>query len=106
MAKRSLDEILAKFREIVGDDTRDEVLEMLEDLTDSYSDAPEPSEDLSARVTELEGELEAVRKRYRDRFFGRDEEKEEIANDTTVTDTKPDGDEIKIKDLFKEKKED
>lgn len=103
MAKRSLDEILAKFREIVGDDTRDEVLEMLEDLTDSYSEAPEPAEDLSARVTELEGEIEAVRKRYLDRFYGREEE-EEIADDT-VTDTEPDGDEIKIKDLFKEKED-
>ena len=101
--KKTLDEILNEFRTIVGDDDREEVLAMLEDLTDSYAEPAEPGEDLSGRVAELEGQLAEMRKRYRDRFFGRVE-----ADETEEYETEektPNGDEIKIKDLFKEKED-
>ena len=101
--KKTLDEILNEFRAIVGDDDREEVLTMLEDLTDSYAEPAEPGEDLSGRVAELEGQLAEMRKRYRDRFFGRVE-----ADETEEYETEektPNGDEIKIKDLFKEKED-
>ena len=100
--KRTLDEMLAEFRNIVGEDDREEVIGFLEDLSDSYAEPAEASEDLSARVSELEGEVKAWKERYRNRFYGvTDDEVEE-----EETKTEPDGEEIKIKDLFKEKKED
>ena len=100
--KRTLDEMLAEFRNIVGEDDREEVIGFLEDLSDSYAEPAEASEDLSGRVAELEGEVKAWKERYRNRFYGvTDDEVEE-----EETKTEPDGEEIKIKDLFKEKKED
>ena len=101
--KRTLDEMLAEFRNIVGEDDREEVIAFLEDLTDSYAAEPaEPGEDLSGRVAELEGEVKAWKEKYRNRFFGVTED--EVEEEETKTE--PDGEEIKIKDLFKEKKED
>ena len=63
------------------------------------AEPPAESENLRSRVEELEGQLRDLRKRYRDRFYGRTDEKEEDEADETE---QVDGDNIKIKDLFKE----
>ena len=100
MAKKTLEELTGEFNLIVGDNDSEEVLAFLEDLTDTMNaEPPAESEDLRGRVEELEGQLRDLRKRYRDRFYGRTDEKEE---EETVEAEKVDGDNIKIKDLFKE----
>ena len=100
MAKKTLEELTGEFNLIVGDNDSEEVLAFLEDLTDTMNaEPPAESEDLRGRVEELEGQLRDLRKRYRDRFYGRTDEKEE---DETVKTEEVDGDNIKIKDLFKE----
>ena len=100
MAKKTLEELTGEFNLIVGDNDSEEVLAFLEDLTDTMNaEPPAESEDLRGRVEELEGQLRDLRKRYRDRFYGRTDEKEE---DEAVETEKVDGDSIKIKDLFKE----
>ena len=100
MAKKTLEELTGEFNLIVGDNDSEEVLAFLEDLTDTMNaEQPAESEDLRGRVEELEGQLRDLRKRYRDRFYGRTDEKEE---DEAVETEKVDGDNIKIKDLFKE----
>ena len=100
MAKKTLEELTGEFNLIVGDNDSEEVLAFLEDLTDTMNaEPPAESEDLRGRVKELEGQLRDLRKRYRDRFYGRTDEKEE---DEAVETEKVDGDNIKIKDLFKE----
>ena len=102
MAKKTLEELISEFNLIVGDNDSEEVLAFLEDLTDAMNaDPPAETEDLRGRVEELEGQLRDLRKRYRDRFYGRTDEKEE---DETVETEEVDGDNIKIKDLFKEEK--
>ena len=102
MAKKTLEELTSEFNLIVGDNDSDDVLAFLEDLTDTMNaEPPAESEDLRGRVEELEGQLRDLRKRYRDRFYGRSDEKEE---DETVETEEVDGDNIKIKDLFKEEK--
>ena len=102
MAKKTLEELTGEFNLIVGDNDSEEVLTFLEDLTDTMNaEPPAESEDLRGRVEELEGQLRDLRKRYRDRFYGRTDEKEE---DETVETEEVDGDNIKIKDLFKEEK--
>ena len=100
MAKKTLEELTGEFNLIVGDNDSEEVLAFLEDLTDTMNaEPPAESEDLRGRVEELEGQLRDLRKRYRDRFYGRTDEKEE---EETVETEQVDGDNIKIKDLFKE----
>lgn len=100
MAKKTLEELTGEFNLIVGDNDSEEVLAFLEDLTDTMNaEPPAETEDLRGRVEELEGQLRDLRKRYRDRFYGRTDEKEE---DEAVETEKVDGDNIKIKDLFKE----
>ena len=100
MAKKTLEELTGEFNLIVGDNDSEEVLAFLEDLTDTMNaEPPAESEDLRGRVEELEGQLRDLRKRYRDRFYGRTDEKEE---EETVETEEVDGDNIKIKDLFKE----
>ena len=102
MAKKTLEELTEEFNLIVGDNDSEDVLAFLEDLTDTMNaEPPAESEDLRSRVEELEGQLRDLRKRYRDRFYGRTDEKEE---DETVETEEVDGDNIKIKDLFKEEK--
>lgn len=100
MAKKTLEELTGEFKLIVGDNDSEEVLAFLEDLTDTMNaEPPAESEDLRGRVEELEGQLRDLRKRYRDRFYGRTDDKEE---EETVETEQVDGDNIKIKDLFKE----
>ena len=100
MAKKTLEELTGEFNLIVGDNDSEDVLAFLEDLTDTVNaEPPAESEDLRGRVEELEGQLRDLRKRYRDRFYGRTDEKEE---EEAVETEKVDGDNIKIKDLFKE----
>ena len=102
MAKKTLEELTEEFNLIVGDNDSDDVLSFLENLTDTVNAVPpEEGEDLRVRVEELEGQLRDLRKRYRDRFYGRTDEKEEKE---TVETEEVDGDNIKIKDLFKEEK--
>ena len=100
MAKKTLEELTGEFNLIVGDNDSEDVLAFLEDLTDTMNaEPPAESEDLRGRVEELEGQLRDLRKRYRDRFYGRTDDKEE---EETVETEEVDGDNIKIKDLFKE----
>ena len=100
MAKKTLEELTGEFNLIVGDNDSEDVLSFLENLTDTVNAVPPAeSEDLRGRVEELEGQLRDLRKRYRDRFYGRTDEKEE---EESVETEKVDGDSIKIKDLFKE----
>ena len=102
MAKKTLEELTGEFNLIVGDNDSEDVLAFLEDLTDTMNaEPPAESEDLRGRVEELEGQLRDLRKRYRDRFYGRTDEEEEEESGKTE---KVDGDNIKIKDLFKEEK--
>lgn len=75
--KRTREEIMSKLQTIVGEDTSDEVLEFVQDVSDTIGD------DTSAqRIAELEQQIETNdkewRRKYRDAFFtGKTEEIEE-----------------------------
>lgn len=74
--KRTLDELKETYKNIIGDNTSDEALAFLEDITDSYS---QPEVDWEAKYKENDAEW---RQKYRDRFFsGVPDEKEEIPDD-------------------------
>lgn len=105
--KRTLDELLAAINSIVGEEnTDDAVLNLIEDLTDTLTEeAPEEDgPDLTAEVDRLTAELAEMKKRYKDRFFGRDESEEDVEEEES--ETEPNGENITIKDIFKKKEED
>ena len=61
--KRTLEELQEKYKTIIGENTSDEALSFLEDITDSYS---LPTVDWEAKYKENDAQW---RQKYRDRFF-------------------------------------
>ena len=73
MAVKTIDEIMTKVREIIGEDDSDEAIEFVEDISDtleSFSNA----EDWKTKYEENDKKW---REKYRDRFFTPKEEVEE-----------------------------
>lgn len=68
MAVRTREEILDAVRARLGDDTSDEAIALVEDLTDTMGDYEQRAgEDWEQRYRDNDA---AWRQRYRDRFFG------------------------------------
>lgn len=68
MAVKTREEIIASINTIVGENNSDEVLSLIEDVTDTFQDG----ETMRNKITELENQYNendaAWRKKYRDRF--------------------------------------
>lgn len=94
MAVKTKDEILNSIKERIGDDSSDEALGFIEDVSDTFSD-------LETRATGMENWKEKYeendkewRERYRERFFSSSEDEDDDFGD--------DKKEIKtFEDLFK-----
>ena len=79
--KLSKEELLAKVNEKVMDE--DVKIELMEDITDSFSDTEEVKDD--ERVKELEEKYKVLQEKYKERFLnGNDEEKKEVAEEKEV----------------------
>lgn len=94
MAKKSKEEILSFVREKFKDDTSDEVLEFIEDLTDTIDD-DDDDEDWKSKY---EANDKMWREKYKARFFASEKEEEEEEEE--------DEEKVTFDDLFTEKKED
>ena len=78
MAVRTKEEILELISERIGEDTSDEAISMIEDITDTLDDYQarvEESGDWKARYEENDA---AWRARYKARFFGSADEDPEV----------------------------
>ena len=68
MAIRTRDEIMSQLQTIIGEDTSDETLAFVQDVSDTLG-----NDNSATRITELETKLEEQdkewRKKYRDAFF-------------------------------------
>lgn len=88
MAVLSFDELIAKIKTKIGEDTSDESIELLEDVTDTFN-ANNDGKDWKTKYEENDKEW---RKKYIDRFSGSggsepdDEEEEEEEEKTTFED--------------------
>lgn len=70
MAVRTRDEILSSIREHFGDDTSDETLVLVEDLTDTITDFENKAKTNGTDWEQKYKDNDAAwRKKYRDRFF-------------------------------------
>lgn len=84
--KRSKEELLNNFAKLTENDTRDEVLNFLEDLADSLEDVDK------TEIEQLKAENDDLRRKYKERFFNASTD-DVIANNENVED-------ITINDLF------
>lgn len=85
MAVLSFDELIAKIKSKIGEDTSDESIALLEDVTDTFN-ANNDSEDWKIKYEENDKEW---RKKYIDRFSGSggsDPDEEEEEEKTTFED--------------------
>lgn len=97
MAIKSLDDILNAVKARIGEDQTDEVLELLEDIADTFNEVSKNNtEDWKKKYEENDA---SWRKKYRDRFFAKtDEVESEEDEDSDGEDRKI----LKYEELFKE----
>lgn len=79
MAVKTKDELLEIIRERIGEDTSDEAISFIEDITDTLSDYEEKVTNSDAEVwkTKYEENDKMWREKYRERFFSKKVEKED-----------------------------
>lgn len=101
MAKLTKEQFLAHIQKLIGEDNSDEALTLLEDFTDTYNELEKTSTPAKAEGEDWETKYKendaSWRKKYRDRFNGIEEVKEEKEEEQ-----KTDAENIHIADLFKE----
>ncbi len=72
MAKLSKSEMFKKVKDYLKEDTSDEAISLLEDLTDTLSDSDEDKDKIIEELTKEKEELDkSWRQRYIDRFEGK-----------------------------------
>lgn len=99
MAVLSKEEFLSTLKAKVGEDTSDESIKFLEDMSDTYNhleSVSQPTEDWKAKYDELDA---SWRKKYTDRFFS-SETDEDVVPDKTLLDGEGDNTPKKFDDLF------
>ena len=104
MAVLSKEEFMKRLKEQVGEDTSDETVSFIEDMTDTFNDLETRSsgnsdEQWKQKYDELD---KSWRKKYKDRFFN-SETIPEQTKDEQEEDVKDDGEEKTFADLFEER---
>ena len=98
MAIRTREEILESIRNIVGDRTDDNTLQVLEDVTDTFTDF----ENKTANQTDWEAKYkendEGWRKKYAERFYTGDPSVPPKNNEPDIDE--PDGKPTRFEELF------
>lgn len=99
MPALSKDQFLAKIKDIIGENTSDEVLKFIEDATDTIDDYETRTKDSADWKKKYEDNDAEWRKKYKDRFFNTPAH-EEPPLPSGGSDDKPKT--YEYKDLFKE----
>lgn len=102
MAVKTKDELLEIIRGRIGDDTSDETISFIEDITDTLSDYEEKATNSNNEdwKTKYEENDKMWREKYRERFFSKkveNEEDEDFSEDEVKS--------LSYDDLFEEKEE-
>lgn len=101
MAVRTKDELLEIIKGRIGDDSSDETISFLEDITDTLSDYEEKAtnSDTEDWKTKFEENDKMWREKYRERFFSKkvENEDEDFEEDEVKS--------LSYDDLFEEKEE-
>lgn len=98
---KTKEELLEVIRGLGGESPSDEIISLLDDITDTMDSIPNVDE-LNSRIETLEGEKEQLdsewRKKYTDRFFSSGEEEEIRPNEEPDEEKES----YEYDDLFKE----
>lgn len=97
MAVKTKDEILNSIKEKFGDDSSDEVLGFIEDVTDTFSDLEAKATDKEDWKTKYEENDKAWRTKYKERFFSPSDDNEDLSDDEDDSPRTP----KTFEDLFK-----
>lgn len=102
MAVRTITEILESVQTRLGEDTSDEAIAFVEDITDTLNDFESKTKDEADWKKRYEENDASWRKKYKDRFFGKGKPTEEEIEDDF--EDNEEGEEKTVKtfeDLFK-----
>lgn len=98
MAVKTRDEILNAIKERFGEDTSDEALTFIEDVSDTLNDYESRTSGESNWKKKYEDNDKMWREKYRDRFFNASNEDVPSVDDDLEEEQKP----MTFEDLFKE----
>ena len=101
---RTKEEILEAIKGRIGDDSSDETIAFLEDITDTLNDYDNKTKTDTDWKTKYEENDKEWRKRYTDRFFNNEEDSGSKGSDETDEIEEPE-EPTTFEDLFKEKGE-
>lgn len=101
MAVKSRDDLLKAVADRFGDDTSDETIAMIEDITDTINDYEEKTKDSTDWKKKYKENDEAWRKKYKDRFF--QGEPNNNPNDSDTKEEPNDDVPVHFSDLFSTK---
>ena len=103
MAILKLDQLLANIKEKIGEDTSDEAIQLIEDVTDTINDYESKTKDTTKWEEKYKENDAAWRKKYRDRFFGGTDKPDEPEKPDDIDDIDVDpNSKLTYEKLFKE----
>jgi hypothetical protein len=101
------EEFFNRVKEHIGNDTSDESIAFIEDITDTYNELEQRSKDETDWKSKYEELDENWKKRYRDRFFDENANSPEttpsIAKKKQKENVESDGEKRDFEDLFEER---
>lgn len=100
MAVKTRDEIIEAVRKRIGEDTSDEAISLLEDVTDTFADYETKVADKTDWKTKYDEMDASWRKKYMDRFSGKTGEEVKEEQEEQIKD---DSDPITFDELFTER---
>lgn len=103
MAVLSREDFLSSIKGRVGEDTSDEAMKFIEDMTDTFDDYANRVVDKEDWKTKYEENDKAWREKYKSRFFSSDSTTPSDVKDEQEEDVVDDGEETTFEDLFEER---
>ena len=81
MPRLTKDQLLANLKEVIGENTDDKSLKLIEDVTDTYDEMEKEAKDTTDWKGKYEQNDAEWRKKYKDRFFNTSTDKEDEPDD-------------------------
>ena len=101
MAVLTREQMLERIKQRIGEDTSDEVLKLIEDVSDTINDYESKTKDTTAWEKKYKENDEQWRKKYKDRFFNAPAKDEKVDSESNDDDESKEN-KLTYENLFKE----